>query len=92
MNPLYRRSPGIEASPLQEESILFDPATNRFCLLNRTAAFLWERLDAPASADDLVLAVCEAFDGADHGRVAPDVHSTLAQLVELKFLAVHAAG
>lgn len=92
MNAQYRRTPGIEASPLQEESILFDPATNRFCLLNRTAAFLWERLDAPASADDLVQAVCDAFDGADQGRVAPDVQATLAQLVELKFVAVQATA
>ena len=87
MSVRYRRTPGIEASPMQDESILFDPASNRFCLLNRTAAFLWERLETPATADELAAAVCEAFESPESMRVAQDVVRTLDRLTELQFVA-----
>ena len=51
MSTVYRRSPAIEMAPLQEETILFDPQNNKFCLLNRTAAFIWNQLATPAASE-----------------------------------------
>ena len=75
---------------MQDESILFDPASNRFCLLNQTAAFIWDRLESPATEAELAAALCEAFDAAEPALVASDVHHTLAQLSELAFVAIAA--
>ncbi len=87
MSTQFRRSHGIEASPMQDESILFDPTSNRFCLLNQTAAFLWDRLEQPATETELAAAVCDAFDAAEPARVASDVRQALERLAELRFVA-----
>ena len=90
MSPQFRRKDGIEASAMQEESILFDPASNRFCLLNQTAAFIWERLESPVTEAELAAAVCDAFDAAEPAQVATDVQHTLERLTELEFVAIAA--
>ena len=64
MSTVYRRSPAIEMAPLQEETILFDPQNNKFCLLNRTAAFIWNQLATPAASETV---------GAGRDEVAFDV-------------------
>jgi hypothetical protein len=87
MSILYRRNPAIEAAPMQGESILFDPATNRFCLLNGTAAFVWERLESPATVTQLAAELGRAFEGPEPGRVEQDVQAALERFAELALVA-----
>ena len=87
MSTVYRRTPLIEASPMQSESLLFDPATNRFCLLNGTATFVWERLLQPATVEQLAAAVCRHFDGPEPARVERDVREALQRLTDLALVA-----
>jgi hypothetical protein len=47
----YTRDASIEVAPLQEETILLDPGQNRFCLLNRTATFIWNQLGTPLTTE-----------------------------------------
>ena len=79
----YRRNPAIEAAPLQQDMILYEPAGNRFLLLNGTAAFLWDRLAQPATADQLSDEVCRHYEGVDKNAALEDVHRALAELQEL---------
>jgi hypothetical protein len=79
----YRRVAGVEAAPLQGESILYDPESKRFFVLNRTAAFVWERLESPAVVEDLAAAVCGAFQAVELEAARSDVRGTLVQMVEL---------
>jgi hypothetical protein len=85
---VYRRNPSIEVSAMKDESLLFDPGTNRFCLLNETAAVVWNRLAQPMTAGQLVEAVCEAFDGVERSRARSDVENLLRQLSELAFVSI----
>jgi hypothetical protein len=62
---LYRRNPAVEGAPLHQETILFEPGTNRFCMLNGTAAFLWEQLSQPATAEQLSAGGLPALRGVD---------------------------
>ena len=82
----FQRNPAIEAAPMQDETILFDPATNKFCMLNGTAAFLWERLAAPCTAEQLASAVCGSFAGVSEEAATRDVRGALDQFSELSFV------
>ena len=87
MSTVYRRNPSIDASPMQSESLLFDPATNRYCLLNGTATFVWERLLQPATVEQLAAEVCRHFDGPEPARVERDVREALQRLTDLALVA-----
>jgi hypothetical protein len=80
---LYRRNPAVEGAPLHQETILFEPGTNRFCMLNGTAAFLWEQLSQPATAEQLSAEVCRHFAGVDKGVAEVDVRRVLEELRQL---------
>lgn len=86
----YRRRAGVEAAPMQDETILFDPATKRFCLLNGTAAFLWERLQQPCTLEQVSADLCQNFAGAEAGAVQQDVQAALRQLTDLAFVVTDA--
>lgn len=76
----YRRNENVEIAPLMEESVLYDPAGNKFCVLNRTATRLWELLDQPQGVDDLSATLCDEFSVDDGTTVERDVQETLRQL------------
>jgi hypothetical protein len=63
VNLVYLRSLTIEMAPLQDETILFDPQKNQFCLLNRTASFIWRQLATPTSSHALGAMICGSFSG-----------------------------
>jgi coenzyme PQQ synthesis protein D (PqqD) len=83
---IYRRSPTIEMAPLQDETILFDPQKNRFCLLNRTAAFIWNQLAMPASSHALGAKICESFSGVALDNAVRDANSALREMHSLNFV------
>ncbi len=87
MSTAYRRNPAIEAAPLQGESILFNPASNRFCLLNGTAAFVWERLVKPATAEEIAADICRQFAAPTLEQVQADVRAALEKFAELELVA-----
>jgi hypothetical protein len=79
----FRRNTGVETAPLQQESIVFHPQINRFCILNRTSSFIWSRLEAPMSPQQLADDICARFEGVSPSDALSDVHQALAKLVEL---------
>ena len=87
MSTTYRRNPRVEASALKAESLLFDPETNKFCLLNETAALVWEQLEQPTTAEQLVVIVCEHFGGVERSQVETDVGLLLHRLDGLALIA-----
>lgn len=68
---------------MQQETILYDPSGNRFCLLNTTAAFLWERLTTPATIEELSDALCAHFHGVDKAAAERDVKKALDEFQAL---------
>jgi hypothetical protein len=86
VSTIYRRSPAIEMAPLQEETILFDPQKNKFCLLNRTASFIWKELAAPTSPDALGAKICESFSGVALVNAVHDASGALQEMRSLNFI------
>jgi hypothetical protein len=92
MSVNYRRNPDIEAAPMQGEAILFDPVSNRFCLLNGTAAFVWEKLETPATVEQLSAELCRHFDVPEPARVEQDVREALVRFTELALVSPEPAA
>ena len=85
MTATYARSSSIEMAPLQDETILFDPGQNRFCVLNRTATFIWNRLATSLTTEALAAELCESFSGISTETALLDAERTLELLMSLKF-------
>ena len=58
----FHRNPGIEIAPLQSETVLFNPNNNKFCVLNKSAALIWETLDQPRTVGELASELCTRFE------------------------------
>jgi hypothetical protein len=82
----YQRSSTIECAPMRDEMILYDPTTVRFCALNPTAAFLWERLEAPRSTGELLSDLTDAYRVDDPATAEQELQSLLTELVGLSFV------
>src|SRR2546430_6598602 len=83
---LYSQDPSAESAPLQHETVLLQPQAKTFCLLNQTAAFLWNEISAPIAAELIAQRLAGAFEGVRPEQVTRDVDSTLWQLVSLGFV------
>jgi coenzyme PQQ synthesis protein D (PqqD) len=84
---LFRRTPGVEEAPLQGELMLFDPATSRFFVLNRTMSFVWRRCDGAHTLQGMVGELASEFDGVDAGLAEQDLSSAIRELDALGLLA-----
>ena len=84
--PIFVRRPDIEAAPMLAETILYSPAARQFCVLNPTAAFLWERLAEPASSQSLATALRGAFATDAAADIEADVQGTLQQFQSLEMI------
>ena len=80
VNNQFIRSVGVEMAPMKDETVLFNPANKKFCVLNSTAALIWDILERPQTVPEIVAAICERFNGADSGRVEQDVRLALEEL------------
>ena len=89
---VFKRVPSIEVAPLKDESVLFNPDNNRFCLLNATMAFIWEKLGPGASAEEISAALANSFSGISRSEAEADVSSALAQLVDLGLVCATNSG
>ena len=79
----YKRNPTVEAAPMAGETVLYNPDTNRFCVLNETAAFIWEALEQPRTERQLCDGLLAQFDGVDLEVAERDVAATLSEFREL---------
>jgi hypothetical protein len=82
----YARNVNVEEAPLQDETILLQPAAKTFCLLNRTAAFIWKEMSATYSSELIARRLKTAFEGVSADQAVKDVKSTLQSLAALGFV------
>lgn len=83
----YRQAPGVDVAPLREETVLYNPSTTKFCVLNQTAAFVWDALAEPRSAAEIRDQLCAAFEGVEPQAALDDVQGVLREFGELGLLA-----
>ena len=66
--------------------MLFDAATKKFCLLNSSAAHIWNQLEEPRTAEELVNALWEHFNAVGRDVVEEDVRRVLGRLESLELV------
>ena len=81
-----RQNPEIEASELNGELLLFNGTTNKFFVMNKTAAFVWEKIKQPTNEQALASALCQNFKGMTEGQALEDVRETLKNMRDLGLL------
>jgi sterol desaturase/sphingolipid hydroxylase (fatty acid hydroxylase superfamily) len=82
----YRRNPQVEAAPMEDETILYNPGPNRFCVLNRAAASVWQGLEGSASAAELGATLRARHPEVADGSAERDVIALLDRLAELELV------
>jgi hypothetical protein len=82
----YARASNVEEAPLQDETILLQPAAKTFCLLNRTAAFIWKEMSETYSSELIARKLLTTFEGVSGDQAVKDVKLTLQNLVALGFV------
>ena len=88
MDRTFQKNPKVEAAPLNEEAILFDPTSSKFFMLNRTSSFIWERLSAPKTAELLAGELCNSFEDVEMAQALKDVRATLDQMLSMDLVVV----
>lgn len=73
---------------MQQETILFASAANKFCLLNASAAAVWGALETPSDAEAIAVMLCETFDGVTAEQARRDVEAALTELQALALVEV----
>ncbi|HUP94269.1 MAG TPA: PqqD family protein [Burkholderiales bacterium] len=86
MASTFERNPRVEGAPLNEETILLDPESAKFFMLNQTCSFIWEHLSNPATAESLAGELCKSFDNVALADALSDVRTTLAEMLSLELV------
>jgi hypothetical protein len=86
----YLREPSVETAPLQNEIVLLNPGGNKFCMLNKTASFIWNEVGTPKSTKEIAHQLAVAFNGVGPEEALTDVKVTLEQLSTMGFVAADA--
>ncbi len=89
MNP--RARPDLTARAVDGEAVVLDRAGGKVHQFNRTATFIWSRLDGRSSPQELAAALADAFE-VEAETAGRDVEALLAQLGALGLLAADATG
>lgn len=90
MSTAFVATKGLETAPIQDGSVLFDPKSGKFIMLNRSAACLWTGLTAPRTQEELVRVLGASYP--DAAIPAGDVNAVLEHLQQLELVAPSAEG
>ena len=63
--------------------MLFNALTKKFCVLNSSAAVVWQGLEEPRTADELAGALRQHFSTNGESPVEQDVQAVLSKLESL---------
>jgi hypothetical protein len=88
MTERFGRNPKAETASMSQEAMVFDPESTRFFQLNPTAAFVWNQLAEPSTAEALATEVCSRFEGAASSEVQRDVREILQQMLAHQLIVV----
>ena len=74
---VFEADPEVVASEVDDGAALLDLRSSQYYGLNPVGAFVWSRIQTPATLEDIVAAVADAFD------VAPsECRADIARLLE----------
>lgn len=79
---LPRRTEGVRRVADAGRLLLLDDADGEVCVLNETAAAIWELCDGRTSLEEMVEAVCTVC-AVDEEQATRDIHRALEELTRI---------
>ena len=83
----FSRSPEVEASSVGDRVVLYHRTTRSALVLNPMASWLWQLLEVPRTAGDLVAAIRGEFPAVTEERAGIDLAALLDDLVHHEVVA-----
>ena len=83
MESTLARNPKIEEAPLESDLMLFDPASSKFYVLNRTMAFVWRECDGKKTVATILDRMATSFRDVDRASASKDLGAAVEQLMSL---------
>lgn len=88
MNNEFSRNDQIEAAPLNEEAILFNPVSTNFFMLNQTSSFIWDNLPTARTVEALADRICAHFAQVTREVALRDVQIALDQMLQKQIVVI----
>jgi hypothetical protein len=85
---LLRANPDLVFIEEGDGSVLFDPRTGEMKELNRTGAFIYQKLDGRHRRQEILDLLLKAYTGADRDEVSRDLDSFLQELVGARAIGI----
>lgn len=81
------RSADNPSRVIEGEAVIVTPEDSMLHTLNPVGTFIWERADGSRSLDEIVDALCEAYE-VERAQAAADAQAFVAECIERKVLAL----
>lgn len=81
----FKQADEIICEKVGNQTIILLPEKGKILELNRTASFIWEKLDQPKSIKEIIKLLSEKFSSAD-SKIDQDVHQAIDKLSKLKLI------
>jgi len=78
---VLRRSPYVQGTSLDGETVLLDLSTGRYYTLNRLGSVIWEHCTGHHTISDIHTVLCDRFDVAPE-RALDDLVTLVNQLIQ----------
>lgn len=78
-------APDVMVQAVDDDLIIFDPQSEEYYTLNRTAREVWELADGTRTADNITRVLAERY-AAEAAAIAPDVDAIIANLTAAKLI------
>jgi hypothetical protein len=78
---VLRRSPDVQSTNMDGETVLLDLSTGRYYTLNSVGSVIWEHCTGQNTLNDMQTVLCDRFN-VDSDRAHDDLVTLVHQLVE----------
>jgi hypothetical protein len=78
----YRRNPVVVFQHIDDRVMMMNPERAEFVTVSPTGAQVWDALETPGTADDIVQRLLPRWPGADPEQMLKDIHAFLVKLEE----------
>ena len=82
----YRRNAQTDTSTVGERVIVFERASKSAIVLNPTGAQIWQRLETPQTAAQLLQPLQAQFPDIEAAQLQRDIEAYLNELIEQKLV------
>ena len=79
----YQNNPVVSFKDEGEEgAVLYNPDTDKVVIVNAVGAAIWQYIEDPRTADEIILMLTDSFSGVDTAKAGEDLEKFLKNFEE----------